>query len=157
RVTHQLTAGANGPLELYDWPGEYAQRFDGVSRGGGDQPAELQKVFQDKDRTVALRMQLEAAPAVVVQGAGDNIRLTSGHQFTLATLPGDDSARLMQAEGAYVLTAVTHMASQGDFRSNGSRFFYQNNFTALPAGLPFRPLRDTAKPFVQGLQTAVVV
>lgn len=23
-------------LEIYDWPGEYAQRFDGVDKGGGD-------------------------------------------------------------------------------------------------------------------------
>lgn len=157
QVLHQLTAGGNGQMELYDWPGEYAQRFDGVDRGGGDQPAELQKIFDDKDRTVGLRMQLETIPAVVIQGAGDNPHLVSGHLFTLATLPGDDTAKLMRAEGNYVLTSVTHMASQGDFRSGGTGFFYQNNFTAIPAGIPFRPLRDTPKPFVQGVQSAVVV
>jgi type VI secretion system secreted protein VgrG len=157
QVPHVLTAGGNGQFELYDYPGEYAQRFDGINRGGGEQPAELQKVFKDKDRTVGLRMQLETVPSVVIQGAGDCPRLAAGHQFTLTTTPNDDTAKAMRAEGNYVLTAVTHIAGQGDYRSDSSEFRYQNGFTAIPAELPYRPARDTPKPFVQGLQSAVVV
>ena len=41
KVTHKLKVGDNDKLEIYDYPGEYAQRFDGIDRGGGDQPAEL--------------------------------------------------------------------------------------------------------------------
>jgi type VI secretion system secreted protein VgrG len=156
-VSHSLTAGNNSGFELYDWPGEYAQRFDGINRGGGDQDAELKKVFKDKDRTVELRMQQEAVPALVVQGAGDCVRLTSGHQFVLATTDADKTAKLMKAEGKYVLTAVTHLASQGSYLSQNSEFRYQNTFTAIPLELPYRPLRDTPKPVVQGLQSAVVV
>ena len=37
RATHKLKVGGNDKLELYDWPGAYAQRFDGVDKGGGDQ------------------------------------------------------------------------------------------------------------------------
>ena len=37
-VTHKLRVG-NNQLEIYDYPGEYAQRFDGVNPGGGDRPA----------------------------------------------------------------------------------------------------------------------
>jgi type VI secretion system secreted protein VgrG len=52
---------------------------------------------------------------------------------------------------------VNHTANQGDFRSNQSDFNYDNSFTAIPLGVPYRPPRDTPKPFVQGVQTAVVV
>lgn len=31
----RLTVAENAPLEIYDWPGAYAGRFDGVDRGGG--------------------------------------------------------------------------------------------------------------------------
>ncbi len=31
---HRLTVAENAALEIYDFPGEYAQRFDGVDRGG---------------------------------------------------------------------------------------------------------------------------
>src|SRR5262249_32657177 len=37
-VNHKLKVGNNDKLELYDWPGEYAQRFDGIDKGGGEQP-----------------------------------------------------------------------------------------------------------------------
>src|SRR5262249_1828322 len=35
-MNHPLEVGGNQKLELYDYPGEYAQRFDGVQPGGGD-------------------------------------------------------------------------------------------------------------------------
>jgi hypothetical protein len=31
----KLTVAENATLEIYDWPGAYAQRFDGVDKGGG--------------------------------------------------------------------------------------------------------------------------
>jgi hypothetical protein len=35
----KLTIAKNATLEIYDWPGEYAQRFDGINKGGGsDRP-----------------------------------------------------------------------------------------------------------------------
>ena len=70
-VTHKLKVGGNDKLEIYDYPGEYAQRFDGVDPGGGDRPADLQKIFEDNKRTVGIRMQEEAAAGLVIQGAGD--------------------------------------------------------------------------------------
>ncbi|MGH8223801.1 MAG: hypothetical protein ACREQZ_12595 [Woeseiaceae bacterium] len=33
-IGHRLTVAENAALEIYDYPGEYAQRFDGVSPGG---------------------------------------------------------------------------------------------------------------------------
>ena len=44
-VTHKLSLGGNDKLEIYDYPGGYAQRFDGIDRSGGERPAELKKIF----------------------------------------------------------------------------------------------------------------
>ena len=69
-VTHKLKVGGNDAFELYDYPGGYAQRFDGIAPGGGDQASELQKIFDDNTRTVGIRMQQEAVAGLVVSGAG---------------------------------------------------------------------------------------
>src|SRR5271166_6492032 len=42
-VSHHLKGSADGSLELYDYPGGYAVRFDGVSPSGGDQSQRLSK------------------------------------------------------------------------------------------------------------------
>jgi type VI secretion system secreted protein VgrG len=151
KVNHKLEVGGNARLEIYDYPGEYAQRFDGVDRGGGDQPAELQKIFQDNKRTVGIRMEEEAVPGLVIRGSSNCRHFMAGHKFTLE--------RHFNADGQYVLTGVAHAIHQtGDYRSDqGGPFEYENTFTCIPMALPFRPLRTTPKPFVQGTQTAVVV
>ena len=33
-VTHKLTAGNDSSWELYDYPGGFAKRFDGVDKSG---------------------------------------------------------------------------------------------------------------------------
>ncbi len=148
-VTHQLQVGGNGNLELYDYPGEYAQRFDGVNKGGGEQPADIQNIFADNQRTVGIRMQEEAVPGLMIQGSSSYRQLVSGHKFSLGGH--------YNANGPYVLTAVQHTAKVSNARSGGGEFHYSNNFTAIPFDLPFRPTRMAPKPFVQGTQTAVVV
>lgn len=148
-VTHKLAVGGNQQMELYDFPGECAQRFDGIDPGGSDRAADLQKIFPDKDRTVKIRMQQEAVPSIVIRGTSACRNLTSGHKFTLD--------RHFNADGDYVLTSVQHSATQGDYRSNDQEFQYQNSFTCIPFALPFRPIRHTPKPVVQGTQTAFVV
>jgi type VI secretion system secreted protein VgrG len=151
RMSHKLQVGRNDQLEIYDWPGEYAQRFDGINPGGGERPADLQKIFEDNRRTVEIRMQQETLPSVLIRGGSNCRHLVAGHKFTLQ--------RHFNADGQYVLTSVTHSARiSGDYRSEqGGEFVYYNTFTAIPAALPFRPQRVTPKPIVQGTQTAVVV
>ena len=83
QVSHQLHVGNNDKLELYDYPGEYAQRYDGVDPGGGDRPADLQHIFHDNTRTVGIRMQEEAAPGLVIHGASNCRHFMSGYAFTL--------------------------------------------------------------------------
>jgi type VI secretion system secreted protein VgrG len=152
QVTHQLNVGNNGKLEVYDYPGEYAQRYDGIDPGGGERPADLQNIFTDNQRTAVLRMQEEALPGLVIRGTGNCRHFTSGYAFTLT--------RHFNADGKYLLTGVQHAARMPDnYRAGNSEVdsYYENKFTCTPFDLPFRPRRVTPKPFVQGTQTAVVV
>lgn len=152
KETHKLKVGGNEAFEIYDWPGEYAQRFDGVDKGGGDRPADIQKIFQDNQRTVAIRMQQEALPSLVIRGKSNCRQMTSGHKFSLD--------RHFSGEGGpYVLTSVNHSGyGVGDYRAGFTgEFHYTNDFECIPVGLPFRTPQTTAKPVVQGSQTAVVV
>ena len=148
-VLHALRFEANANLEIYDYPGEYAQRFDGVAPNGAERPAELAKIFEDNQRTVGIRMQEEAAASLIIQGTSTSRRLVAGHKFTLA--------QHFNADGEYVLTAVTHTARIPEDREPGSRFEYSNTFTCIPASLPYRPARKTPPPRISGTQTAVVV
>jgi type VI secretion system secreted protein VgrG len=151
KVGHKLKVGGNDKLEIYDYPGAYAQRFDGIDRGGGEQPAELQKIFEDNKRTVGIRMQQEALPSLAIEGSGTCRQFVAGHKFMLQGH--------FNADGQYLLTGVQHTAHlSGNYRSGENlELAYENRFTCIPFELPFRPLRITPRPFVQGTQTAVVV
>ncbi len=157
-VTHQLKVAGNEKHEVYDYPGEYAQRFDGVSPGGGDRAEDVKKIFEDNKRTVGIRMQEEAAQSILIDGASTCGHLLAGHQFTLKTLADDKLAKLSKADGSYLITRVVHSASDAEYRSGKSKgFSYQNTFACIPADLVFRPRRRTKKPIIPGTQTATVV
>src|SRR5262245_56859134 len=55
RVAHKIQFNGTDKLELYDYPGGYAQRFDGVAPGGGDRAGDLSKIFEDNARTTGIR------------------------------------------------------------------------------------------------------
>jgi type VI secretion system secreted protein VgrG len=151
KETHKLKVAGVDAMELYDFPGEYAQRFDGINQGGGEQPAELQKIFRDNQRTVEIRMDEETTPAILIRAQSNVKHLVSGYKFTLQ--------RHFNADGDYVITSVRHQASlAADYRSGKDELLtYENEVTCIPAALPYRPRRKTPKPVVQGSQTAVVV
>ena len=79
-ISHKLAIAGSDQLELYDYPGGYAQRFDGVAPGGGDRSGDLNKVFQDGTRTAGLRMQERAAGAIVIEGQSLCPQLTARAQ-----------------------------------------------------------------------------
>ncbi|HVA49027.1 MAG TPA: type VI secretion system tip protein TssI/VgrG [Pirellulales bacterium] len=152
KIAHKFRLNGNDKLEVYHYPGGYAERFDGIDKGGGDATADLQKVFQDNQRTARVRMEQEAAPGLVLEGSGNIGHFLPGHRFKLD--------RHYDADGDYVLTLVQHSAQLGEaYRSgqDGKDFRYRNSFTCIPRGLPYRPPRVTPKPTLQGPQTAVVV
>lgn len=151
QVIHKLQIGGNDQLEIYDYPGGYAQRFDGVDKGGANRPRELQKIFTDNVRTVEIRMEQEELPALEIRGTSDCRHFIAGHKFTLS--------RHFDADGPYLLTRVEHHARLGgDYRSGEVlQCTYQNQFTCIPAALAYRPPRVTPRPTIGGLQTATVV
>ena len=152
QVSHKLKVGSPDRLELYDWPGGYAQRFDGVSPGREDRPSDIQKIFKDNQRTAQVRIQEEATGSLMISGGSRLRQLTAGHRFTLK--------EHFNANGPYVLTSVSHTARMtSDYRSGQTEdeVAYENSFTCIPVALPFRPQRVTPKPVVHGTQTAVVV
>jgi type VI secretion system secreted protein VgrG len=150
-VTHKLKFGANENLEIYDYPGAYAGRFDNVDKSGGDQAAKLQKVFDDNKRTVKIRMEQETVEGLTVSGKSDCRNFASGYTFTLD--------KHFNADGKYLLTSVTHKASlRGAYLSGGmGTLEYGNGFECIPTAVPYRPQRTTPRPVVQGTQTAIVV
>jgi len=151
-VTHKLKTGGNDKFELYDYPGGYANHFDGVDRGGGDRPGDLQKIFEDNTRTADIRIHEEAAHSISIRATSSCPQLAAGFRFALE--------RHFNADGTYVLTGVEHRAKLNwDYRSAGQteEFAYENTFTCIPLALPFRPPRVTPAPHVQGAQTALVV
>lgn len=153
KVNHQLKIAGNDQMEVYENPGGYARRFDGINKTGGEQPAELQKVFTDNGRTVKIRTEQGETGMLTIQGQSYQRQLTAGHKFSLQ--------RHFNADGDYVLTSVSHSAAEGEFRSESaggtSSGHYSNSFTCIPIALPFRPLRITRRPMIHGPQSAVVV
>ena len=151
-VTHKLKDNVNSPLEIYDFPGGYAERFDGINPSGGEQPQRLQQLFEDNQRTVKLRMEAEAVPALAVQGTSTCANFVAGHKFSLD--------RHFDAQGEYVLVSVVHNGSLGEPYRSGqgdAGLTYTNSFTCIPIQLPYRPARETPIPFIAGVQHALVV
>ena len=150
-VTHKLKVGGNDQLEIYDYPGGYAQRFDGVTSSGGDQASEVQNIFQDNTRTVGIRMQEETVASMLLEGASTCKQISAGCKFTLD--------RHFDGNGSYIVTRVEHSASVGDAYTTGNEDTapYTNSFQCIPAALPFRPTRTVPRPRIDGTQTAVVV
>ncbi len=151
-VTHALKVSGNDSLEVYDYPGGYARRYDEIDSGGGQQSSQLQEVYNDNNHTAAIRMQEQDAKALEIDGTSTCNQLSAGHGFTLGGL---DSC-----EGDYVLTRVEHLANLAGSYSQSTDPdgpFYENRFRCIPAALPFRPERLTPRPRVEGSQTALIV
>jgi type VI secretion system secreted protein VgrG len=148
--THALVCREDDQ-EVYEYPGGYAKWFDGVQSGGGDQAADLQQIFQQKDRVARLQAEATASGAVRAAGESNCLRLLPGQRFALAQQGWGD--------GKYFLLSIQHHASlRVPARSSdeGLSFTYENKLTALPDALPYRPQCRTAKPRIVGPQTATV-
>ena len=154
--TSVFSVGDNQKLELYDFPGGYARKYDGIAAGGGENVGDLQNVFPDKTNTVKTMMESLDDKYKVVSGAGDCSAMTSGYRFELFNHPNSEY------DGQFVITSVTHETEQNptyvsdDFIEKP----YTNNFTCIDYGSgapPFRSPRKTPKPIIHGSQTAFVV
>jgi type VI secretion system secreted protein VgrG len=149
-VNHRLKVGGNDRMELYEFPGGYAGRFDDLDKGGGLQPNELTKIFSDGPRTVDIRMQQEAVGSLLIHGRGAIASFTAGHAFDLTDHFSDN--------GKFILTSVEHRAKQPVIaQAQYGAYEYSNEFTCIPVALPYRPQRKMPKPSIRGVQSATVV
>ena len=156
----RFTIGGNQALEQYDYPGDYAKRFDGINSGGGEQSASLQRVFDDRQRTIEIRQQEIDTAYKSGIGSSDCCAITAGYRFKLTEHPTSQNNR------KHVLVTVRTEAVQTPGYISDDDVFnaYNVNFVSIPAEdkdgdvhAPFRPLRRTPKPLVHGSQTATVV
>lgn len=150
-VAHSLAVGPAKDLSIYEYPGRYAQRFDGMTQEGQAQSEALGKVFDDGPRTVRIRLEQEACESLKIRGDGDYCHQTPGYAFTLE--------KHFDGDGDYVITEVQHTASIGDCYITGEKasIVYSNHFECIPKGLTYRPPRLTPEPRIQGTQSATVV
>ncbi|MBN1931807.1 MAG: type VI secretion system tip protein VgrG [Desulfobacterales bacterium] len=128
-----------GEREIYDYPGFYAKRTNG-------------------DRIANIRMQEQEAGITKIHGSSDCRAFTSGYRFDFVDYYRED-----MNNKSFVLTSIEHTAFEaGDYpgilpQEAESASQYINYFTCIPFEVPYRPSRDTIKPFVRGAQTAIVV
>lgn len=126
---------AAGDYEVFDYPGEYTTPDEGKTYA----KVRIEEVQSEHER---------------VAGVGDARGIACGYVFNLkGEIPRKDQLR------EYLVVAAEHMASGADIESgrSGSPVEYNCRFEAVDSKTPFRPARTTAKPVVQGPQTAVVV
>jgi type VI secretion system VgrG family protein len=151
QVNHKLKVGGNDQLEIYEYPGGYAHRFDGIDRNGQPKAEGVQTVFRESQRTVTIRMEQEEAAAIEIRGVCNCLNFVPGHKFSLE--------HHFDGDGEYLLTSAEHQARLGDnyLKGNESDFHYETQFICIPAALSYRPQRQTPKPVISGTQTAIVV
>ena len=153
-ISHDLTVGS-AKMELYDWPGEFTQRFDGITPSNTEKADEVNKAFPDANRTAQIRYEQEIADAIVIHGSGDTSQMSAGGKFSVSVAA--DITENLKVVGAYALTEVSISASQPPGVSSGGGYSLNVGFSAIPEKIPYRSARVTPKPVVHGVQTAVVV
>lgn len=143
-----VKVAAMKPLEVFDYPGEYAGRFV--------QPdARLGDVRREGETLARRRMEADETAHQSVAGASTCRAFIPGYRFDLTGHPRAEQ------NAAHVLTAVEHVAVQSPAYFSGygahAEVPYENSFTCIPHAVRYRPIRMTPAPVVQGLQSAVVV
>ncbi|WP_182867484.1 type VI secretion system Vgr family protein [Rhodopirellula sp. JC639] len=123
-------------FEIYDYPGEYPDK----SIGGGE---------------TRLRIEAEETRHDVVSATSFCKTFQTGGRFTV------DQHRDSNEQGAeVVITAIQHSGSEPlayeSGGSGGEGLMYRNSISCLPASRVFRTTRNTAKPIISGVQTAIV-
>jgi type VI secretion system secreted protein VgrG len=146
-----VKVASNDNLEIFDYPGEYSQRFNKPDERLGD-------VEKNGGDLAKWRMEEQSGQHLQISGTSSCRAFTTGYYFSLL---GKDSAqkKLPGTAGKYVLNSLKHSIQQTpDYISGGEVAQpYRNTFTCVPREVKYRSARSTPRPVVQGMQTAVVV
>jgi len=96
----------------------------------------------DGDTRASRRLQAYEWPGSVLRGESYGRSFSAGATFQLTNHARAD------ANQTYTLYRVVHRITQQS---------YTNMFEAFPSSVPFRPARETPRPVIAGVQTALVV
>jgi type VI secretion system secreted protein VgrG len=136
-MTEQETVVAlpnNKQFEHYDFPGTYTEKANG-------------------DAIARNRMESIEATHSKVSARSDYPGLAPGYSFKVGR-HSDDS----EASKKYVISVITHNASEGSYRSGDTgAYSYSNDFQCAPIERVLRPIKTRSKPYISGSQTAMVV
>ena len=152
----RFSFGDNQKLEIYDFPGGYARKYDGIDKGGGEQAGELNKVFNDRQSTVKKMMESLDAQVTTATANSDCCSMTAGYRFTLSHHPNANANKHVHDFDDH---ARSRTKSELRFKRRRDRSLYKQFYVyrARCGSAPFRPPRKTPKPIVHGSQTAFVV
>ena len=133
-ISNKKREHAKADLEIYDYPGEY-------------------KEFNDGDYYSRVRLEEIQANHLRGHGHGDARGLSVGGLFRLSGHPREDQ------NIEYLIVSAGYRLAAGDYGSGdgGEDKVYTCEINVINAQEPFRPLRTTPRPWVQGPQTAIVV
>ncbi|MEP7119444.1 MAG: type VI secretion system tip protein TssI/VgrG [Byssovorax sp.] len=127
-MTSEATADARADLEVYDYPGHYADPAQGKRRA-------------------QVRLEAEQALRSTVSIEGVCARICAGRKLKI------DGAG--SADGEYVVTGTVHaLSADGSGRAGDT---YSTKATLLPAAVKFRTALSTPLPLIEGPQTARIV
>jgi len=121
--------------EIYEFPGDYGLPPDGSTKAKAH--LEEAKVLEES-----------------AQGTSNCARFIPGSTFSISDHTHDDLNK------EYCLVAVDHEGSQpnvyGENSGIGGDYTYTNHFIAIPADTVYRTHKTLKKPYVRGIQSAVV-
>ena len=136
-LTAQLQAKAphkKGDLEIYEYPGGYTKQGDGESY-------------------VRARLEALQSDVEIAHGSGDIRGVGAGNLFSMIDFPNEDQNK----EYLAVTTSYDVLNSSHQTGSASADGYFHFSFTAMDSQVPYRPALGTAKPRVEGVQTAIVV
>lgn len=132
RKPEHTPAYSRNQYEVYDYPGAYDNGGEG-------------------DAYASVRAEELAAQMEVFSGSGNERDIAVGRRFKLTNHPVRD----LNIE--YLVTATNIRIEEGQYESGkGAGTIYSMSFTAIRQRQRYRPNRVTAKPLIQGVQTAIV-
>ncbi|MDM4017083.1 type VI secretion system Vgr family protein [Roseiconus lacunae] len=123
-----------GSYELYDYPGEYDEKGVG-------------------DTETRVRIEAEETRYDIVSATSFCKTFQVGGRFTVG------EHRDSSEQGAnYAITSIQHMASEPMAYETGgdNDLIYRNSISCISAERVYRTARQTAKPIISGIQTAVI-
>ncbi len=109
---------------------------------------------EDGERQKVLRREAHVRDTITIEGVGRVTGFAPGKKFELSGHP------TIGMDGVYLVHRVIHqntpVGSLAGPSGGGDADNYHNRFECIPIDTPFRPARQTPKPRVPGIQTAVV-